>query len=243
MTYWVLEMTPNCSDMYSEIGPITRSSRTDFEELERVLGRLEAECKLAWEYLGIVTKEDLGHDIEVSTRNKMTDFLNDAAERIIVMNTVYKKVMQKFAKFLLWMGIPPHMHNDYKAHEVCKIISEFSLEFRTTRERVIQTIEKNKQAREKKRLARIAAAETEAKRSSKSSNRRSRDLADDSQLRALLGTDIDVTENGTLRRRKKRHHHRHRSHQVEGVIEGQELLEEGDLKREHRREKKHRRHR
>ena len=30
MTYWVLETYPNSSDLYSEIGPLTRASRTDF---------------------------------------------------------------------------------------------------------------------------------------------------------------------------------------------------------------------
>jgi hypothetical protein len=39
-----------------------------------------------------------------------------------------------------------------KVHHVCKILSEFALEYRTTRERVIETIEKKKAAKEKKRL-------------------------------------------------------------------------------------------
>ena len=44
-------------------------------------------------------------------------------------------------------------------------------------------------------------------------HRRSREITEDTQLRALLGNDIDVTDNGTLRRRKK-HHHRHRESRV-----------------------------
>ena len=40
---------------------------------------------------------------------------------------------------------------------MCKIVSEFALEYRTTRERVIETIQKKKAAREKKRLAKKAA--------------------------------------------------------------------------------------
>merc|ERR1712008_437659 len=47
------------------------------------------------------------------------------------------------------------------------------------------------------------------KDSSKSALQRvSREEVDDSQLKLLLGQDIDVTENGTLRRKKKHHHHR-----------------------------------
>ena len=58
MTYWVLETHPDSSDLYSEIGPITRASRTDFEELKRTLSRMEAECKNAWDYMKIINKYD-----------------------------------------------------------------------------------------------------------------------------------------------------------------------------------------
>ena len=58
MTYWVLENAPESSDLYSELGPLTRASRADFDELERTLVRVEAECKLAWDYFKVVTRED-----------------------------------------------------------------------------------------------------------------------------------------------------------------------------------------
>ena len=50
----------------------------------------------------------------------------------------------------------------FQVHHVCKILSEFALEYRTTRERVIETIQKKKAAREKKRLAKKAALLAEA---------------------------------------------------------------------------------
>lgn len=56
MTNWVLETYPASSDLYSEIGPLTRVSRTDFNELEKTLKRMEAECKNAWDYLKIITR-------------------------------------------------------------------------------------------------------------------------------------------------------------------------------------------
>ena len=70
--------------------------------------------------------------------------------------------------FLTWMGIPVHFHSDYPVHKTCKILSEFALEYRTTRERVIQTMEKKKAAKERKRkehkAAKVAAALAEAAR-------------------------------------------------------------------------------
>ena len=61
---------------------------------------------------------------------------------------------------------------------------------------------------------------------------RSREATEDSELRKLLGNDIDITENGTLRRKKKHHrskdhHHRHRQREI--VEEGNEAEENGDV--------------
>ena len=120
MTYWVLETFPHSSDLYSEIGPLTRSSRTDFEDLSRTLKRMENECKSAWNYLRIVCRQD-----STATPNnpsdfegKMSDFLGDAAERILVMVTVHKKVLKRFHDFLQWMGISQHFFNDYKVTKI-----------------------------------------------------------------------------------------------------------------------------
>merc|ERR1712029_426870 len=72
--------------------------------------------------------------------------------------------------------------------------------------------------------------------------RLSREEAEDSQLRQLLGQDIDVTENGTLK--KKHHRHRHHKHHSSEIVP-ETLPENGtaDFEKEHRREKKSRRHR
>merc|ERR1719211_233973 len=84
------------------------------------------------------------------------------------MSKVHHKMSQRYLEFLTWMGIPVHFHSDYPVHKTCKILSEFALEYRTTRERVIQTIEKKKAARERKKrekkAAQVAAALAEATR-------------------------------------------------------------------------------
>jgi hypothetical protein len=55
----------------------------------------------------------------------------------------------RFHKFLLWLGIPLHRVADTKPNEFCRIVSEFSLEYRTTRERVLQQLEKKANHRER----------------------------------------------------------------------------------------------
>ena len=229
MTYWVLETHPDSSDLYSELGPLTRASRTDFEELQKTLKRMEMECKNAWDYLKIINKYDEQREGQEQTAansfSKMPEFLNDAAQRIMVMTSIHEKVTKRFMELLEWMGNPhPFPENDYKVHHTCKILSEFSLEYRTTRERVIQTIQKKKMNREKKRQAmkQWMAAEKGSEEESRKRHHRHRhhQHGEESELQRILGNDIDITENGTLRRRKKHHHRKEQSAQTSGGREG-----------------------
>jgi FH1/FH2 domain-containing protein 3 len=170
LTFWLLETIPSLSDLYSEIGPITRASKTDFEELSATLTRMEQECKNAWDYLKIINKFDVaatsgaasggesGADTSArsggssnNNNNKMADFLTDAAERIIVMQKVNRIMRKNFQDFLAWLGIPRTQAAEYKVHHVCKVVSEFALEFRTSRERAQQTLKFKREAKERNR--------------------------------------------------------------------------------------------
>ena len=106
-TYWVLETYPNSSDLYSEMGPLIRASRTDFEVLQKTLNRLEHECKNAWDYLKIVNKYDGDQPSKTATtpdmehaptplmqhpntaRINLSEFLQDAAERYSLIESIH----------------------------------------------------------------------------------------------------------------------------------------------------------
>lgn len=49
------------------------------------------------------------------------------------------------------MGLPLYQAKDLKINNFCKIISEFALEYRTTREKVVQQLEKKANQRERKK--------------------------------------------------------------------------------------------
>jgi len=165
LTFWLLETIPNLGDLYSEIGPITRASKTDFEELSSTLTRMEEECKNAWDYLKIINKFDVsgtaaaaaesGAENSAGARggnnSKTADFLTDAAERIIVMQKVNRIMRKNFQDFLVWLGIPRAQTPEYKVNHVCKVVSEFALEFRTSRERAQQTLKFKREAKERNR--------------------------------------------------------------------------------------------
>ncbi|XP_060706261.1 FH1/FH2 domain-containing protein 3 isoform X1 [Hemiscyllium ocellatum] len=141
----VVEKFPDSSDLYSEIGAITRSAKVDFDQLQENLCQLERRCKASWDHLKAIAK----HEIKSSLKQKMSEFLKDCAERIIILKIVHRRVMNRFHAFLLFMGHPPHAVKDVNIHKFCKIISEFALEYRTTRERVLQQKQKRANHRER----------------------------------------------------------------------------------------------
>jgi hypothetical protein len=49
------------------------------------------------------------------------------------------------------MGLPLYQAKELKINQFCKIISEFALEYRTTREKVVQQMEKKANQRERKK--------------------------------------------------------------------------------------------
>ncbi|CAC5419761.1 FH1/FH2 domain-containing protein 3,FH1/FH2 domain-containing protein 1 [Mytilus coruscus] len=81
----------------------------------------------------------------------LSDFLADAAERIMILKIVHRRVCHRYTKLLLYMGLPIHTAKDLKVNAFCKIVSEFSLEYRTTREKVIQQLQKRANQRERKK--------------------------------------------------------------------------------------------
>ncbi|XP_078054562.1 FH1/FH2 domain-containing protein 3 isoform X10 [Mustelus asterias] len=141
----VVEKFPDSSDLYSEIGAITRSAKVDFDQLQENLCQLERRCKASWDHLKAIAK----HEIKSTLKQKMSEFLKDCAERIIILKIVHRRVMNRFHAFLLFMGHPPHAVREVNIHKFCKIISEFALEYRTTRERVLQQKQKRANHRER----------------------------------------------------------------------------------------------
>uniref|UniRef100_A0A2H8TTM2 FH1/FH2 domain-containing protein 3 n=1 Tax=Melanaphis sacchari TaxID=742174 RepID=A0A2H8TTM2_9HEMI len=141
----VMDKFPDSTDLYSEIGAITRASRVDFGEIAATLSKVEQECRASFDHLKTISK----HDGATAIKSKMSEFLADCAERIVVLGKVHRRVMNRFNKFCLWLGIPLHKVQLTKPNELCRIVSEFSLEYRTTRERVIQQLHKKASHRER----------------------------------------------------------------------------------------------
>ncbi|EGV93539.1 FH1/FH2 domain-containing protein 3 [Cricetulus griseus] len=135
----------NFPDLYSEIGAITRSAKVDFDQLQDNLCQMERRCKASWDHLKAIAK----HEMKPVLKQRMSEFLKDCAERIIILKIVHRRIINRFHSFLLFMGHPPYAIREVNINKFCRIISEFALEYRTTRERVLQQKQKRANHRER----------------------------------------------------------------------------------------------
>ncbi|KAK2855016.1 hypothetical protein Q7C36_006885 [Tachysurus vachellii] len=141
----VVDKFPESSDLYSEIGAITRSAKVDFDQLQDNLAQMERRCKASWDHLKVIAK----HEMKLALKQRMSDFLKDCAERIIILTIVHRRIINRFHAFLLFLGHPAYAVREVSIHRFCKILSEFALEYRTTRERVLQQKQKRANHRER----------------------------------------------------------------------------------------------
>ncbi|XP_051556777.1 FH1/FH2 domain-containing protein 1-like isoform X2 [Myxocyprinus asiaticus] len=154
---FVAENYPDTTDLYSEIPALTRSAKVDFEQLSENLIQLERKCKASWDNLKVMSK----HETKALLKNKMTEFLKDCTERIIILKVVHRRIINRFHSFLLYLGQPSYSVRDTKVTQFCKIISEFALEYRTTRERVLTQKRKRAAHRERTKTRGMLITETE----------------------------------------------------------------------------------
>ncbi|XP_041078372.1 FH1/FH2 domain-containing protein 3-like [Polyodon spathula] len=154
---FVVENFPETSDVYSEIAAITRSAKVDFDQLSESLVQLERKCKTSWDNLKVIAK----HESKPSLKNKLTEFLKDCTERIIILKVVHRRIINRFHSFLLYLGQPSHSVRDMKVTQFCRIISEFALEYRSTRERSLQQRQKRAAYRERNKTRGKMITETD----------------------------------------------------------------------------------
>ncbi|KAK3525810.1 hypothetical protein QTP70_010318 [Hemibagrus guttatus] len=167
----VVENFTDSTDLYSEIGAITRSAKVDFDLLQENLSQMEHRCKASWENLKLIAK----HEMKPALKQKLTDFLQDCAKRIIILKTVHRRIINRFHVFLLFLGHPASGIREISIHRFCKIVSEFALEYRTARERILQQKQKRADHRERNRtrgkmIVDISATASQGVGSSCSSN-------------------------------------------------------------------------
>ncbi|XP_077383495.1 FH1/FH2 domain-containing protein 3 isoform X2 [Festucalex cinctus] len=186
----VVEKFPDSSDLYSEIGAVTRLTKVDFDQLQDNLAQMERRCKASWDHLKVIAK----HEMKPALKQKMSDFLKDCAERIIILKIVHRRIINRFHAFLLFLGHPISGVRDVSIHRFSKILSEFALEYRTTRERVLQQKQKRANHRERNKTrgklitdsGKFGVAHPDAPESQPRGIRYAEDAAEHENMKAVL---------------------------------------------------------
>ncbi|XP_010848084.1 PREDICTED: FH1/FH2 domain-containing protein 3 [Bison bison bison] len=192
----VVENFPDSSDLYSEIGAVTRSAKVDFDQLQDNLCQMERRCKASWDHLKAIAK----HEMKPVLKQRMSEFLKDCAERIIILKIVHRRIINRFHSFLLFMGHPPYAIREVNINKFCRIISEFALEYRTTRERVLQQKQKRANHRERNKTRGKMITDTdeedEVERQPQGLSY-AEDAAEHENMKAVLKTSSPAVEDAT----------------------------------------------
>ncbi|XP_032412299.1 FH1/FH2 domain-containing protein 3 isoform X5 [Xiphophorus hellerii] len=205
----VVEKFPDSTDLYSEIGAITRLTKVDFDQLQDNLAQMERRCKASWDHLKVIAK----HEMKPALKQKMSDFLKDCAERIIILKIVHRRIINRFHAFLLFLGHPIYAVREVSIHRFSKILSEFALEYRTTRERVLQQKQKRANHRERNKTrgkmitdseddddsesGKFGGASSDAQESQSQGIQSADDAAEHENMKAMLKTGLTDAESST----------------------------------------------
>ncbi|XP_039972700.1 FH1/FH2 domain-containing protein 3 isoform X2 [Xiphias gladius] len=197
----VVEKFPDSTDLYSEIGAITRLTKVDFDQLQDNLTQMERRCKASWDHLKVIAK----HEMKPALKQKMSDFLKDCAERIIILKIVHRRIINRFHAFLLFLGHPIYAVREVSIHRFSKILSEFALEYRTTRERVLQQKQKRANHRERNKTrgkmitdsGKFGSAPSDAQESQPQGIQYAEDAAEHENMKAVLKSSLQGGESGT----------------------------------------------
>ena len=79
---------------------------------------LSADLTSSWKHLRAIARQETSSDsTSMDKKLKSAQSLTDAAERLRVLETIHKRVFNRFEKMLLYMGVSPTQLNKWKVME------------------------------------------------------------------------------------------------------------------------------
>lgn len=70
---------------------LPRFPQVDFDQLQDNLAQMERRCKASWDHLKVIAK----HEMKLALKQRMSDFLKDCAERIIILTIVHRRIIHR----------------------------------------------------------------------------------------------------------------------------------------------------
>ena len=79
-------------------------------DLEQQLDKLKTDLNMSWEHLRAIAKYETFSD-SISTEKKMksAQFLTQAAERLKVLQVIQRRVLNRFNKLYMYLGVNPNL--------------------------------------------------------------------------------------------------------------------------------------
>lgn len=66
--------------------------QVDFDQLQDNLCQMERRCKASWDHLKAIAK----HEMKPVLKQRMSEFLKDCAERIIILKIVHRRIINRY---------------------------------------------------------------------------------------------------------------------------------------------------
>ncbi len=83
-------------------------TQMDWKDTESLLEKLHSDLTQSWEHLRAVAKqESFTNSISTEKKMKSAKFLSEAAESLKVLQVVHRRVMNRFNRLYVFMGLNP----------------------------------------------------------------------------------------------------------------------------------------
>jgi hypothetical protein len=146
----MVQQFPDGTDLFSEISHVHRVSKMDWGEQTSGLEKLQTDLAQSWEYLRAVAKHETSADAtSMEKKMKCAQSLTEAAQKLKVLQVVYRRVLNRYNKLCLYMGMNSSQVESTRVDAFCLLLSNFALEYRTTFGKVVAKNERKKQERDR----------------------------------------------------------------------------------------------
>jgi hypothetical protein len=141
---------PDSGDLFSDLPHVHRVGKMDWGEHTTALEKLQTDLTQSWEYLRAIAKHETSTDaISMDKKMKCAQTLTEAAQKLKVLEVVHRRVVNRYHKLCLYMGMNSSQVEKTRVDAFCQLVSTFALEYRTTHGKVVARMERKKQERDR----------------------------------------------------------------------------------------------
>lgn len=122
------------SDLYSDFPAVSRAARIDFQDMNHNLSNLEKKCKASWEHIREISKTVSSN---VKARQNLTDFVYSAAKETVILKVTKNKIMDSYKNLMKFSLLARDVTLLDQPNTFFRIIGDFALDYKTTRQKYI----------------------------------------------------------------------------------------------------------